>query len=217
MELAPLQAVRHPVPPPRAGGGWRTTAGRRQHPGIHRMAAERWGIFPACRAQPVLLTQLLRDAARVARQRQPLLLEEAVEMGCADWHRTERLIPPPASAWPHGGAHLLGRHSAERQDLRKLLHDPRCGGPAAACRGWQTRGACQPMLAAAGPPPPTLPSRPPPPPRFDRLLDGGGRLEHAVADRVLRADHAVALEPGTVVDADHQPLLVGLLRRAELQ
>src|SRR5262249_38791967 len=93
MELSAMESVWHPIPQPGGGGRLGPADTGRQYPGIHRVTAEGLRVLLTGLGEFVLVAQLLGDDTRVQVERQPLLLEQPIEVFLAHLYRTERLVP----------------------------------------------------------------------------------------------------------------------------
>ncbi len=94
---------------------------------------------------------------------------------------------------------------------------PRFGLPPAARRGRDAALPVESVVESFGPAPLAVPSRPPHRAAgLHRLFHMVGRFRHEVQYRVFRADHAIALERASGVNAHHKRLIVRLLLVREL-
>jgi hypothetical protein len=132
-------------------------------------------------------------------------------------HGTEGLIPLATFALARRDLHILYNHIREWEDGEQLPDDPDFGFPSAPC-GW---GDALLTVETVSKPPRASPFARPSgtshgPPCLDGLFDVIGSFCHEVKHGLLGSNHAVALEFGTRVNANHKRLISRLLLVAEL-
>jgi hypothetical protein len=217
VQLAAVQPGGNEVP--QSGARWmlRPTDGGCQRPTIDGVALEGSPALALRLHQAVPLPQCFGLPPLPGVNDEAHLPQEPVQVFFANLHRTEEPVPLATFAGSSHGLHVLHHHLGDRQNLQEMRHHPRFGLPPAARRGRNAVLPLEPVVGPLGPAPLAVPPRPAHgAAHLDRLFHVVWRFRHEVEHRLFGADHAVALERASGVNARHKRLVVRFLFVGEL-